>query len=787
MKIPLQWLKEYVKIEARPEELADRLTMGGLEVGAIEYHGKNISDVVTGKIKRVERHATKPDVLICQVDTGVKILQIVTKATNIKIGDKVPVALHGATLPSGIKIQNRELHGVESFGMLCSEVELGLSASAEGILILDKDTAVGEDIRKVLGIGGAVLDIDVLPNRIDVLSVIGVARELAAILNKKIKIPAVRFKETGANIKGAARVIVKDKDLCPRYMARVLSGVKIKQSPEWMQERLIACGMRPVNNVVDATNYVLLETGQPLHAFDLNLLKDRTIVVRRSKKGEKMITIDGETRELSDTLVIADTEKAVAVAGVMGGANTEVNASTMDILLESAYFDPRSIHRTERSLKLRTEASIRFDRGVDWDMVETALDRAAMLIADLAGGKVMKGTIDVKAGERKPKQIKLRLPRINKILGTRIKLPEVKAILGRLGFKIMGKYVLVPLFRAGDIEREIDVIEEIARIYGYGKIPTNLPDLKIRSTKDIIEKQKNRVRSMLMDAGLFEVITYSMLPKSSLEIGLAQGQPIKLLNPISDDLSTMRNSILPSLINVLSYNVNHQMDDVNIFEIGKIFYKDNKGDLKEEQVLAAVLLGKRKLEYSGLKEAADFFQLKRIVEDIMGSLGAEYELKENSLPGFHPGKSASIHKKEKLIGAFGELHPDISRKIGIDKPIYALSLQLDEVLAIKKLLPKYKEITLYPATKRDIAMIVPNQVTNKAIVSEIKTAGGELVEDVVLFDKYEGPQIEKGYYGLAYSITYRSAKRTLTDEEVNAKHDEIAGCLSKNLGVKVRK
>ena len=787
MKAPLQWLKEYIKIDMKPEALADKLTMAGMEVGAIEYHGKNISDVVVGKIKAVERHATKPDILICQVDTGIKIFQIVTKAKNVKVGDKVPVALHGATLPSGIKIENRELHGVESFGMLCSKVELGLADTAEGILILEKDTAVGEDIRKVLGIGGAVLDIDVLPNRIDILSILGVSREIGAVLNKKVNSPPIKVKGFPGSIKDAVKISVKDKDLCPRYMARVIKSVKIKPSPEWMQERLVACGMRPINNIVDITNYVLLEMGQPLHAFDLDLLKDKTLIVRKAEKGEKISTIDGEKRDVGGCLVIADAQKPIAVAGVMGGANTEVVDSTKDILLESAYFDPKTIHRAEKNLKLRTESSIRFDRGVDWDGVEAALDRAASLMEELAGGKVIADKVDIKLKDRKPKKITLRLKRVNDILGTNIKLPEISSILKRLGFKVKGAIVEIPLFRAGDVEREIDVIEEIARIYGYEKIPTTLPGLKIKSIKGITEDQIKRLKTILVDAGFNEAVTYSMLPPSgNFGIGEERGGHIKILNPISEELSVMRTSILPSLLKVLTFNINRQIDDVNIFEVGKIFYREKTANIEKAE-LAAVMYGKRAYRYDGKNDSTDFFQVKKIVEDILAYLGAACELKDNSLPGYHPSRSAAIYKKEKMIGVFGELHPDTAKKLEIDKPVYAITLNLDEVLNIKKLPPKFREIPSFPAIKRDIAMIVPYGVSNKVIISEIKASGGELVEEIILFDKYEGGQIEKGYCSLAYSVTYRNPNRTLTDGEVNAKHEEIPLNLANKLGVKIRK
>ncbi len=788
MKAPIEWLKQYVKIDLPPQALADRLTMAGLEVGAIEYHGKGISDVVAGKIKSIERHPKKPDVLICQVDTGVKMLQIVTKAQNVKVGDKVPVALHGGVLPSGIKIEKRELHGVESFGMLCSTVELGLSSSAEGILILDKNTAVGEDIKKVLGIGGAVLDIDVLPNRIDVLSVIGIAREIAAVLNRSLKLPSFKVKESGGQASREIEVSVKDHDLCPRYMARVIKNVKIGPSPKWLTERLLACGMRPINNVVDITNYVLLETGQPLHAFDLDLVRGKRIIVRRAVKGEKMRTLDGETREISGALVIADAEAPVAVAGVMGGATSEVNDRTRDILLESAYFDPRSIHRTEKQLKLRTESSVRFDRGVDWDTVPKALDRAAALVSELAGGEVLKGCVDVCPKQRKPRTVKLRVARVNSMLGTSLKAGQIKAILSRLGFKMIGGAVEIPLFRAGDVEREIDVIEEIARIYGYQNIPVTLPTLKIESMEVLSEKQLREIRQMMVDAGLYEANTYSMRPaEQGPDFDLSRAELVKLQNPISEELSVMRTSLIPSLLQALVHNLNRQIEDVNFFEIGRVYARTGKGKTEERTMLSAVLCGKRSYRYDGVKDEADLFGVKSLASGILEHLGADFEIGACDIGGFNPVRSATLCCAGRIIGAFGEVAPEWNDKAGVLKPVYALSLDINELLGVKKLPKLFREIAQHPATKRDIAMIVPDGVTHRDIMETIKAAGAALVENIVLFDMYRGSGIEKGHYSLAYSITYRDPSRTLTDPEVNGKHQQISDALAQKLGVTIRK
>jgi phenylalanyl-tRNA synthetase beta chain len=785
MKAPIEWLKEFVALEGTPETLAEKLTMSGVEVSSIEYHGRGIKDVVTGRIISAEKHPKKPDILICVVDTGFDRLQIITKASNVKAGDVVPVALHGATLPSGIKIEKRELHGVESFGMLCSTVELGITESAEGIMILPPDTAIGEDIKKVLGIGGAVLEADVLPNRIDLLSVYGVAREFAAVLDKPLKQIKFKVKESSSNVSKEATVEIKDKDLCPRYMARVIKGIKIGPSPKWLEERLLACGMRPINNVVDVTNYVLQELGQPLHAFDLDLISGRSIIVRRAHKGEKMKTLDGETRELKDALVIADKEKAVAVAGVMGGASSEVIPSTKNILLESAYFEPTSVNRTEKALKLRTEASMRFDRGVDWDMLSVALDRAAALIAELGGGELCKGVIDVCPKKRSAKNFPLRLERVNRILGTDLKNNEVASILSRLGFTYKSGHVCVPLFRAGDIEREIDVIEEIARIHGYDKIPSTLPAINNENVSSLSEKQLNEITLYLMDAGLNETVTYSMRPaKEIYNIGENRGK-VKLLNPITDDLSMMRTSLLPSLLNVLSYNANRQTEDIALFEINKTFYQGAKG-IEEKLELGAVLYGKRVHRYDQVKDTMDLTQCKMMVEDILQIFGVTYELKNNDLNGFDPGKSACYKVEGNVVATFGALHPDISDAAGVKGAIYAFNMDLSALLGKVKLPQKYKAIPSFPSTKRDIAMTVPKTVTHQAIVDEIKAKGGHLVEDVILFDVYHGKQIEQGYYGMAYSVVYRSSAATLTDAEVNPVHEKVLSGLKEKLGIRIR-
>ncbi|MFC1559542.1 phenylalanine--tRNA ligase subunit beta [Candidatus Margulisiibacteriota bacterium] len=795
MKISLAWLKEFVKIEVSPKKLADKLTMAGTEVSAIEYHGKDISNVVVGKIKHLERHPGKEDVLVCQIDTGGKLLQVITKAANLKVGDKVPIALDGATLPGEIKVEKRELHGIESFGMLCSTVELGMSSEATGVMVLDKESALGEDIRKVIGVGGTVLEADILPNRPDCLSMQGIAREISAVFNKPFKPLKVKVKEGKGSVSKKIKISVRNKKACPRYMARVIDGVKIKDSPKWLQSRLTACGIRPINTIVDVTNYVLLELGQPMHAFDLDKIAGGTIIVRNARKDEKIKTLDGDDRHLSaDTLVIADSKNAVAVAGVMGGVGSSVTPSTKAILLESAYFDPMTIHKAERKLKLRTESSIRFEKGVDWDGVGKALDRAAQLIADICGGNVLKGKIDVKEGDRKPKKISLRVNRVNSLLGTDLDGKTIKNLLARLGFKIKSKganslIVEVPLFRAADVEREIDVIEEVARIYGYNEISSTLPKVYVASDDfNYKEKALKDIKQLLVNYGLNEAQTYSMVGKTELEgIGWQDDSLlIPILNAISPDMNVMRPTLLTGIIKAIKYNQSRQIKDVSLFETGKIYLKGKEGFI-EKNMLTGGMVGQVYQTYEGKKEAVDFHYLKNLVKEMLALLHIGYKLERSKNPVFHPGRSVDIKIAGKYVGSFGEIHPDIASYYELKGDCVFLELDLDGLLGSNGAVPRFKGIPRYPSVKRDIAMLVPKGVENKAIIKLISEVGRPLVEKIQLFDRYAGHQVKEGYYSLAYSISYIDPERTLTDEEVNKKQAEIVGALADSLRIEVRK
>lgn len=611
---------------------------------------------------------------------------------------------------------------------------------------------------EVGAVEGDVLDIEVLPNRGDCLSILGVAREVSAITGNKLKNPKTQTLNTKQVLSSKIQVEVKDKELCPRYMARVVEKVSVGESPEWMKNRLLLAGLRPVNNVVDATNYLLIELGQPMHAFDASKINGQKVTIRRARPGEKILTLDGMEHKLEkDMLVIADAERPIALAGLMGGADTEVSASTTTVLLESAFFDPASIHRTSKTAKLRTEAGIRFEKGVDWEMVECALDRAAALIAELSGGKVTSYKVDLKTKVRKPKVLELRQERLNQILGTKVPLGEAARILTRLGFRKLkverrALSVGVPLWRAGDIEREIDLIEEVARLRGYDRIPVTLP----RAVGEVIEDQKysflKRIKEVLVGCGMFEAQTFTLVdPKTAGEGAL------KLANPMAPEESALRTEMLPSLLKAVTYNLRRQVEDVKLFEIGKVF-------LPEERLVLAGALTK-----------VDFAGLKMIVENLLSEITSGWKLESFAKREYHPGQSAAVIGRDgKLLGNFGRLHPELK-----SDEIYVFEFDIEALFAEAKIVKRYKPLPKYPKVERDLAMFVPPGVTSGQIVEVIRRAGGELIEEVRLFDIFKNSQ--------AYRISFRDAQKTLTDAVVGDKFDAIQNELTEKLKVQIRK
>ncbi len=625
---------------------------------------------------------------------------------------------------------------------------------------------------------GNVLEIDIIPNRSDCWSIRGIAREVAALTKSKVKGQKSKLKEISKRVGKVVEVEVKDKDLCPRYMARVVENVKVGPSPDWLRNRLDKAGVRSINNVVDVTNYLLLELGQPMHAFDAELITEQTIIVRRARAGEKITTLDGKEHELDkNMLLIADPQKAIAVAGVMGAVNTEVSGQTKTVILESAFFDPVSIHKTSKFLKLRTDSSVRFEHGVDWNAVEEALDRAAAMIAELGKGFVLKGKIDRRAGARKPKIVKLRPEKVNQILGTDISKAEMMKILKGLGFGVKGNKVTVPLFRAADIYREIDLIEEIARIYGYGKVNASMPNTafpgKSVDKEDIFRSQ---VRQIIAGCGLNEVQTYSMQgPEDFKRAGLDIEKAIKVANPLNVEEGYMRTHMLPSLLNVVLHNVNRQMENVFIFEIGKTFVSSAAKLPKEKWVLCAAATGSPFMSALD-KGKVDYLYIKGILENLTSSLGIPPQKLvgiENVL--IQPGRGALVQG----LGIMGELHPDIRKNYGLEAPLCFFEIDLGALYTFAREEKRYKQLPKFPSVSRDVAMFVPKDIENQLVVSTIRKIGGGLVENAFLFDKYKD--------SLAYRIVYRDPERTLTDAEVNEKHEEITRALESKLNVRVRK
>ncbi|MBN2057421.1 MAG: phenylalanine--tRNA ligase subunit beta [Candidatus Saganbacteria bacterium] len=624
---------------------------------------------------------------------------------------------------------------------------------------------------------GGALEVDIIPNRADCWSIRGIAREVSALAKAPLVPARSALVEADKKAASVVKVEVRDKKLCPRYMARVIENIKIAPSPDWLKQKLESVGIRSINNVVDVTNYMLMELGQPMHAFDAGLISQGTIVVRRAEAGEKVKALDENEYELgNEMLVIADPEKPVAIAGVMGLANSEVRSDTSTVILESAFFDRVSIHKTSTNLKLRSESSVRFERGVDWVAVEEALDRGAALIAELAGGQVLKGKIDKKAGNRKPKVVTLRPQRVNQLLGAKIKPAEMTGILKRLGFGIKGSKISIPLYRAADIEREIDLIEEIARVYGYHKIEATMPNTSFAGKKvDVLDLFHEQVKTILTGCGLTEVQTDSMVgPVDLQKAGLDPDDAVRIANPLVVDQSLMRTMLAPSLLKVIQHNRNRQIEDVFIFELGKAYHPDKKQP-KEKWVLSAAVTGSPFLSALD-KMQADYSYLKGVLENLLARFGlknVQFEPAEDQL--FQPGRTAQL----KGLGLLGELHPEVARQYDLEKTVCLFELDLDALFAMTRGKSKYRTLPKFPSVSRDIAMFVPAEVSYQMIVDLIKKTGGSLVEEVFLFDRYKDSQ--------AYRIVFRDPAKTLTDLVVNEKHQQIVKAIESKLQVRIRR
>ena len=807
MNVTLNWLKNYINFELSASELADRLTMLGIEVESVKQLGAELAGVVVGRVGSIKPHPNADKLVLCQVDIGeTEGLQIVCGAPNVREGMLAPVATIGATLPIGLTIKRAKLRGETSHGMLCSEKELGLSEDATGLMELPTDLPLGTSISETLGLDDVVFELEITPNRPDCLSLIGVAREIRAETGNPLKLPQVDFNEDETDIREITSVTIDAPDLCPRYAARVIRGVKVGQSPAWLQQRLESVGIGVINNIVDITNFVLMEYGQPLHAFDYHKLAENRIVVRRAAGGENLTTLDEIDRELtSDMLVIADAEKPVALAGVMGGYDSEITETTADVLLESAYFNPSSIRATAKALGISTEASYRFERGADPGAVLAALDRAAQLIAELAGGSICKGVVDVYPGQQPLSEIQLRAERVNFILGTTLDASEMVQILSDLGFdveaastknrqadeEISPLRVTVPTFRF-DVTREIDLIEEIARVYGYDNIPTTLPkgDIPVPAPNLSTEVRKH-IKHFLLAAGMMEAINYSFChPNCFDKIRLNADDPLrstlKLQNPLSPEMSVLRTTLLPSLLENAQHNRNHQIDTIALFEIGSVFIRN--GAEKEPERVTGILAGQvGEGVYSNPYREPDFYDIKGLVEGILEVCGiVDYTLEKTDAPTFHPGRNAAVLSSNKQIGIFGEAHPEVLENYDLPYKAYLFDFDMEALVDAAIFAKRFEPIPVYPKVERDLAIVVDKEVLSDMPTGLIYATGGELVESVRLFDVYEGEQVPEGKKSLAYAITYHSATETLTDKAVNALHDKVVKRLNQELGAELR-
>jgi phenylalanyl-tRNA synthetase beta chain len=833
MKVPLSWLSDYVPLPGSVAQLAERLTLAGLEVAGVRAYGLPIPEdlrvkeeatgpiwqsdkIITGTILGIEQHPNADRLTLATVDYGApEPKTVVTGAPNIKVGEsgqKVIVALSGAVLFDGHatektlkELKPSKIRGIPSDAMVCSAYELGISDEHEGIILLNEDVKPGTPLAKVMG--DLVLELDVTPNLARCLSLVGVAREVAALTGTNIRLPDHNLKADGPSIEGRATVRIEDPKLSARYIAVLIDGVKIGASPGWMQRRLTYAGMRPINNIVDITNYVMLEWGQPLHAFDYDSLVKRAggkppqIIVRSARAGEILVTLDGVERKLTpDNLIIADSAGPIALAGVMGGAETEVSPTTTRILLEAANFDFRSVRRTMRAFDLPSEASVRFSKGIHPETARPAALRAAEFMRLHAGAKVCKGTIDVYPAPLPPQVISLPMAEVRRLLGMDFKIEDATRILRALEFKVEQSESNVlkattPPHRTDIQVGSADLIEDLVRIHGYDRLPaTLLADRLPEQHTNRVLVLEERTRDILVDCGLQEVITYSLTePSREAPLGLVQGEYVKLLNPISSERSVMRQTVLAGVLDVVAANLRHRQD-VRVFEIGAVYVPQPGEKLpREPRCLALAMTGRRQSEFwieaeSKQRPALDFFDLKGVIEALCAGLHIPQVTYGKSTAGhLHPGKGSNVVINDKPAGSFGSLHPRIAEFYGLrSQEILVGQLDLESVLAAVPARHRYRPVPRFPAALRDVAVIVDESVTAEKLIKEIRAGGGDLLRDVRLFDVYRGGSIPAGQKSLAYALTYLADDRTLTDKEVDKAHKKIEDRLKHVLKAQIR-
>jgi len=794
MKAPISWLKDYVDIDIDYKKYCDLMTMSGSKVEGYENLFHEITNVVTGKILEIAKHPDADKLVVTKVDVKDEVIQIVTGATNINVNDIVPIALNGSTLPNGIKIKKGKLRGVVSQGMMCSIAELNLTkndfpnAIEDGIFIFDKDVEIGKDIKSVLGLDDTVIEFEITSNRPDCFAIKGLALESAVTLNKPYKEEKIQLKEEGkGDSNDYIKVAIKDYDLCKRYAGKIITDVKIQPSPLWMRKRLRDAGVRPINNIVDITNYVMLEYGQPMHAFDLNYLKDNEIIVRRAEDGEIIETLDNEKRKLnSNNLVIADGKKPVAVAGVMGGANSEVVDETKTILFESANFDGTNVRLTAKQLGLRTESSSRFEKGLDPYNVLDALLRACQLVEEIGAGKVAKGIIDNYKELPKNKVVEFRPKKMNEFLGTEIPSKKMIEILELLKFKVDTDKmeITVPTNRS-DIETWADISEEIVRFYGYNNIKSSMLSGKqaTQGKKTYKQNIKDIIKNTMIAAGLMETYTYSftsrkVFDKLNLDESSTLRKTVNIINPLGEDFSIMRTTTVPEMLQVVAHNYNRRISEGMFFETAYTYHPIENEKLPHEKSVLTI----------GLYGNIDFYLLKGVCVALFETLGienVEYKPEENNSI-YHPGRCAKMIFEGQELGIIGEIHPDVSKNFETPKRTYIGQISIDALYEFANLSISYKSLPKYPEMERDLAFVVDEKILAYDIERAIKANGGKLLEKISLFDVYKGEQVSEGKKSMAYSLIFRAKDRTLTDDEVNKALDKILRKLKEEYGVELR-
>lgn len=799
MKLSREWLSEFTPVSVSDHDFAEAMTLSGSKVEVTEVEGEEIKNVVVGRVLSLERHPNSDHMFLCQIDIGAgEPVQIVTGAQNLTVGDLVPVAKDNSWLPGGVHITRGNLRGEKSKGMLCSYKEMGMTdhdwpfSIVDGIFILESDPDLkarglkpGDDIREALGFHDHVVEFEITPNRPDCLSVIGLAREAAATFGAPLTLHAPQVKGGGPGaLPELLDVETADPELCPRYTARMVRGVKIAPSPLWMRQRLRANGVRPINNIVDITNYVMLEYGQPMHAFDYRYVKGGKIVVRRAREGEELTTLDGNVRKLDPSmLVIADEHRAVGLAGIMGGENSEIVADTVDVVFESATFDGTCIRKTALALGMRTEASAKFEKGLDPMNTLPAVDRACELVELLGAGQVVDGVVDILNHVPQPTVLKLEPEKINALLGTNVSREEMVQILEKLDFQVAGDDVTVPSWR-GDVKAMADLAEEVARFHGYDNIPVTL----MRGTTTLggyspAQQLERHLGQVCRSAGFSEIITYSFIsPTYYDKIGWPAGDPrrnsLKILNPLGEDTSIMRTTTLPSMLEILARNYNYRNKSVKLYEVGKIYQPKEDGLAHEPQVLSLGAYG----------ADMDFFALKGVVEAILKSLriqGAAYTSCSDD-PSYHPGRCAAVSVGGRTVGVLGQIHPAVCANYGVDAGLYCAELSMEALFQVKGADPQYVPLPKFPSVGRDIAVVCDESVTVGALEACIGRGAKGLLKDVKLFDIYRGKGVAEGKKSVAFNLTLRADDRSLTAAEADEDVKSILETLEKELGAVLR-